>query len=110
MISRTGMKSESCVVCARRAGASAVGRSPRLGWYCTECDVQIARAAIDMVSKQFDVVEQFACQRVATIINSTDDDVLIIQREDVALFVSWVVDEFAKQMREYFKTPDGGQQ
>lgn len=104
MISRVGIQSEACIVCARRAGPSGVGAGRWIGWYCTQCGVQAAKSVFIMPAKEFDVVEQAACRRVAAIINSTDDAALTIQREDVALFVSWVVDEFAKQMREYVKT------
>jgi ribosomal protein L37AE/L43A len=104
MIRRVGKASESCIVCARRAGASAIGQLPRVGWYCDQCGIQIAEYAYAMTNKDFDTVEQAACKAVAAILNSTDDQQLTIPRDEVPLFVSWVVDEFAKQMREYVRT------
>ena len=101
MIRRSGKFCESCFVCARRAGPSA---ATGFAWYCKQCGLELAKKVLMMTNKDFDSIEQAACARVAAILNDTDSEYLLVPRDEVHVFVGWVVDEFAKQMREYVKT------
>jgi hypothetical protein len=101
MIQRIGRHTEACFICARRAGANAVGGA-RWAWFCNQCGVELARDAVNMTRERFDLIESAARARVASMIVDGVDggDDVTIQRNDVELFVGWVIDEFSKQMRE----------
>lgn len=86
--------SESCVLCARRADGLAVGKPEQLGWFCSECGVALAIRATK--AKDFDVYETRAAVKVA---DSVGGD-LSVPAVELAAFVKWVVDEFAKAIRD----------
>jgi hypothetical protein len=85
---------ESCVLCSRRADGLAVGRPDHLGWYCSECEVELAMRATK--AKDFDIYETRAAVKVA---DSVGGD-LSVPAVELAAFVKWVVDEFAKAIRD----------
>lgn len=83
-----------CFVCGRRACGFAVGKPDKLAWYCDDCNPKIAKAAL--MSKKFDIFEGRACQAVAELCGTE----ITLNKEEMADFVRWAVDEFGKALRK----------
>jgi hypothetical protein len=83
-----------CFVCGRRACGLAVGEPQHLGWYCDDCNSEVAKKAI--VSRKFDVFEERACQAVAELAG-TD---ITLTKAEMADFVRWAVTEFGNALRK----------
>jgi hypothetical protein len=98
---------QSCFVCSRRADGAAVssGPGPReaLGWFCADCGADIAREAIDMSATRFDALEQAAIAKIAAELKDGRPDDVTIPREEITLFVGWVIESFAETMRDTMK-------
>jgi hypothetical protein len=94
---------QSCIVCARHSSGMAAGKQGWLGWFCDECGPVLARKALFV--KDLDSFEISACQKVAAEI-ADDDEHVLIQREDLTEFISWVIKRFAEVMR---KTVEDGE-
>lgn len=87
-----------CISCGRRSDGLAVGRPGRLGWYCLECNVDLARIALEMAgSKNLDAVEQRACLKVA---EGCGDDAVTLSPQELPAFIAFVVKSFADTMRK----------
>ena len=65
-----------------------------LGWYCSECGTELAMRATK--AKDFDIYETRAAVKVA---DSVGGD-LSVSAVELPAFVKWVVDEFAKAIRD----------
>lgn len=89
---------QACIVCGRRADGMAVGEPDRLGWYCEECGVDKAKEALSM-GRALDAVEKRACVKVAELCGTS----VTLNTDEMAEFVEWAVEEFAKAMRQEVK-------
>jgi len=90
---------QSCIVCARRAGAFAVGNGGRFGWFCEVCGPDLAWKAFSAV--HMDDVEMRACKAVAEMALDGDPD-LVIHAAELPDFLSWCIIRFADAMRKEF--------
>jgi hypothetical protein len=89
---------DSCICCARRTDGLAVGRPPKLAWYCSDCGPDLARIALQMQNRNLDAVEQRACLKVAE--ECSGAEALTIQAAELPAFISFVVKQFADTMRK----------
>lgn len=93
----------SCIVCARRADGTAVGKPPsqnfngRLGWYCSDCGPYLAKEVLLMADKpSFDVYEKRACETVAALCGM---DEFTMTKAELPEFIRWAVTEFGNAIR-----------
>lgn len=87
--------SQACICCGRRADGLAVGEPNKLGWYCLECGPGLAKVALAMTSRDFDIIERRAIEAVAQKIGG--DVTLTV--DEMADFIKWLVGEYAQAMR-----------
>lgn len=89
---------DSCICCTRRTDGLAVGRPPKLAWYCNDCGPDLARIALQMQTRNLDAVEQRACLKVAEQCSGTES--LTLQPNELPAFIAYLVKSFADQMRK----------
>jgi hypothetical protein len=89
---------ESCICCARRANGLAVGRPDKLGWFCKDCNVDLAKKALHMKNRDFDTLEKLAAEQVAS--QAGDGDITLTPQE-MPDFIVWAVKSFADTMRQH---------
>ena len=87
----------ACGICRRRADGVAVGRPGRLLWRCDECGVERAKEVFHMPTKEFDVFEKRALQKVRDQLVEGD---LVVPDGEVMTFLEWLVNDFAEAIRK----------
>lgn len=98
----------ACICCGRRPEGLAVGNPDRLGWYCNQCNSDLAKVALAMAikkDKELDTYERKACQRVAKLSGLSE---FTLTSQELPDFVAWAVTEFAKAMRDELETGTTG--
>lgn len=87
---------ESCICCGRRADGLAVGKPNHLGWYCYECGPDLAKEAVAMKKREFDIIEQRAIKSVAAMIGT---EPITLDPKEAPDFMKWLIEEFSQAMR-----------
>lgn len=87
---------EACICCGRRADGLAVGKPQKLGWYCNECGPDLAKAAVAMAQREFDIIEKRAIKAVSDMIGN---DPITLEPNETPDFLKWMIDEFSQAMR-----------
>lgn len=90
--------SEACISCSRRADGLAVGHPGKLGWYCKDCGSDLAKIALAMHTRDFDVVEKRAAEDVSAILDYTEP--VVLTADEMPRFIRWAVTNFADKMRD----------
>jgi ribosomal protein L37AE/L43A len=93
---------QSCFLCRRRADGLAVGAPQKLGWFCSECGIPLAKEAYKMPAKELDVFEQRACAKVAELCTGP----VTLSNEELPAFVAWAVQEFSQAIRKEIESGD----
>jgi hypothetical protein len=92
---------EACICCGRRADGLAVGRPGKLAWYCLECGPDLARIAMNMMTRDWDAIEKRAAEGIAQEIGG---DLEGVPAAELPGFVLWVIEKFSESMRKQVET------
>ena len=87
---------EACICCGRRSDGLAVGKPQKLGWYCNECGPDLAKVAVAMAQREFDIIEKRAIKAVSDMIGN---DPVTLDPKETPDFLKWMIDEFSQAMR-----------